>query len=91
MFVITSAMEMPMRVEWRQGRWVGIAEDWWAGARREKKDRLLLTCSRGLETSQTHTRTQAHTHIHTQSCWGIEAEGAKTREIKFVAIIQRKG
>ena len=29
-------MEMPMWVEWRWGRWVEIAEDWWAGARREK-------------------------------------------------------
>ena len=38
MFVITSAMEMPMRVEWRWGRWVEIAEDRWAEARREKKD-----------------------------------------------------
>lgn len=43
MFVNTSAMEMPMQMEWRWGRWVGLAEDWWAGARWERKDRLLLT------------------------------------------------
>lgn len=57
-------MEMPMQMEWRWGRWVGLAEDWWAGARWERKDRLLLTWARGLDTRQKHTYTHTHTHAH---------------------------
>ena len=67
MSVNTSAMEMPMQMKWRWGRWVELAVDWWAGARWERKDRLLLTWARGFETRQKHTHT--HTHTHMQTHW----------------------